>query len=110
MLRIHRSLSTNRVSKLLQDLHQISFLKKLDQSKKKNFILTIVSNPEHSDEIRSFPALEVTIVLCAPETAKIWRLHSKQVKKLFQFDLMEKDNYLMEIVMFKYYPMMENKL
>ena len=53
--------------------------KKLDQSEKKNFILTIVSNPEHSDEIKSFPALEVTIVLCAPETAETWKLHSKQV-------------------------------
>lgn len=31
--------------------------------------LTIVSKPDTREEIRSFPALAVTIVLCAPETA-----------------------------------------
>ena len=33
-------------------------------------LLTIVSNPEHKDDIRSFPARAVTIVLWAPETAE----------------------------------------
>lgn len=32
-------------------------------------ILTIVRRPDTRQDIRSFPALAVTIVLCAPETA-----------------------------------------
>lgn len=33
------------------------------------FLLTIVRRPDTSDDMRSLPALAVTIVLCAPETA-----------------------------------------
>lgn len=32
-------------------------------------VLTIVRRPDTKEDIRSFPALAVTIVLCAPETA-----------------------------------------
>lgn len=32
-------------------------------------ILTIVRRPDTREDMRSFPALAVTIVLCAPETA-----------------------------------------
>ena len=32
----------------------------------------MVSRPEQRDDIRSFPALAVTMVLCAPDTAGPW--------------------------------------
>ena len=43
-----------------------------------DFVITIVSNPEHKDEIKSFPARDVTIVLCAPDTAKSEKRHDSE--------------------------------